>query len=140
MGTIIRGVKNAFRNLIRTGSIVLILAVSISMSLVMFMAMKTVQAKIDSVKSSIGNYITVSPAGIRGFEGGGELLTDNNVTTIEGLEHVIKVIKTVSGRLTTNTNTNLASAIEPGSFGNRQNEGSNNSNNSSNNPAPSGAT
>lgn len=138
MGTVIRGIKNAFRNLIRTGSIVLILAVSISMSLIMFMAMKTVEARIDSVKSSIGNFITVSPAGIRGFEGGGELLTDDNATTIASLDHVIKVVKTVSGRLTTDTNTNLTSAIEPGSFGNRQNEDRNNNSNG-NNSAPSGA-
>ncbi|MCX6796674.1 MAG: FtsX-like permease family protein, partial [Candidatus Falkowbacteria bacterium] len=125
MGTIIRGIKNAFRNLIRTGSIVLILAVSISMSLIMFMAMKTVQTKIDSIKSSIGNFVTVSPAGIRGFEGGGELLTDDNATAISSLDHVVKVVKTINGRLTTDTDTNLKSAVEPGSFGRRQNSSSN---------------
>lgn len=72
MGIIDRGIKNAFRNGIRSLGIIFILAVSIGMALIMFMALKTVQAKIASVKSSIGNYITVSPAGIRGFEGGGE--------------------------------------------------------------------
>jgi len=36
MGVIIRGVKNAFRNTIRTVSIVFILALSIAMSLIMF--------------------------------------------------------------------------------------------------------
>jgi putative ABC transport system permease protein len=125
MGTIVRGIKNAFRNLIRSGSIILILAVAISLSLVMFMAMKTVQIKIDSVKSSIGNYISVSPAGIRGFEGGGEQLSDDNATAISGIDHVVKVIKTVNGRLSNGENTNLNSAIEPGSFGRRQNPESN---------------
>ena len=52
MGTIIRGVKNAFRNSIRTTSIVLILSISITMALVMLESLKTVQGKIDSVKSS----------------------------------------------------------------------------------------
>lgn len=125
MGTIIRGIKNAFRNIVRTLAVVLILAVSISVTLVMFMAMKTVETKIDSVKSSIGNYITVSPAGIRGFEGGGELLSSDTAATITGLEHVNKVIQTVNGRVTTDENTNLNSAIEPGSFGGRQNSESN---------------
>ena len=139
MGVISRGIKNAFRNGIRTTSIVFILAVSISMALVMLMALKTVQAKIDNVKSSIGNIITVSPAGVRGFEGGGELLTAQNATDIAAISHVSSVIQTVSDRLrkegtaaqpsrgqqadtaaTVNNVTNLDSPIVAGSFGNRQ--------------------
>lgn len=120
MGVISRGIKNAFRNTIRTISIVFILAVSIGMALVMLMSLNTVQAKIDSVKSSIGNFITVSPAGIRGFEGGGSLLTDANVATVSSLPHVTKTVETISDRITTGTDTNLQSAIDPGSFGNRQ--------------------
>lgn len=120
MGTISRGVKNAFRNNIRSFSIIFILAVSISMALIMLMALKTVQQKIDSVKGSIGNYITVSPAGIRGFEGGGELLTDADVANIGSVLHVSKVISTISDRLNPGTDTNLQSAIDAGSFGNRQ--------------------
>ena len=120
MGVINRGIKNAFRNTIRTISIVFILAVSIGMALIMLLALKTVQTKIDNVKSSIGNFITVSPAGIRGFEGGGELLAESDVTTVSGLPHVIKTVETMSDRVTTDTDTNLQSAIEPGSFGNRQ--------------------
>ena len=115
-----RGFRNVFRNNVRTLSIVLILAVSISMALIMLMALKTVQQKIDSIKGSIGNLITVSPAGVRGFEGGGELLTDSDVTTISQIPDVTKVIKTLSDRLTNGQNTSLQSAIEPGSFGNRQ--------------------
>jgi len=90
MGVISRGLKNAFRNNIRTISIVLILSISIAMALIMLLALKTVQGKIDSVKSSIGNYISVSPAGIRGFEGGGNLLTSDNVTTIKSVPNVKK--------------------------------------------------
>lgn len=137
MGTISRGIRNAFRNGIRTISIVFILAVSISMALVMLMSLKTVQSKIDSVKSSIGNIVTVSPAGVRGFEGGGDLLTDQNATDIAAISNVSTVTKTLSDRLrktgstaptggpeaqntSTNNNTNLDSSIAPGTFGNRQ--------------------
>lgn len=136
MGTIIRGVRNAFRNSIRTISIVLILAISISLAIIMLMSLKTVQAKIDSVKSSIGNYITVSPAGIRGFEGGGTLLTQDDVNAVSGLANVKKVISTISDRLTPGTNTDLQSAIEPGSFGNRQRNGQ--SSGETNNNSPNG--
>ncbi len=134
MGAIYRGMKNAFRNGIRTFSIIFILAVSIAMALIMFTSLKTVQSKIDSVKSSIGNYITVSPAGIRGFEGGGELLTDSDIANLSSITHVTKIVQTVSDRLSNGQDTNLQSAIEPGSFGSRQrtrdiNTNSNNANN-----------
>ncbi len=122
MGTIMRGIKNAFRNSLRTIPVVFILALSIGMSLVMFLALKTVQAKIDSVKSSIGNYITVSPAGIRGFEGGGDLLTDSQAEEISKLTGVSKVITILNDRATPDTDTSLQAAIEAGSFGNRQQE------------------
>ena len=101
MGVISRGIKNAFRNTIRTISITFILALSIAMSLVMLLALKTVQAKITSVKSSIGNTVTVSPAGMRGFEGGGTLLTTQNASEIKSLSHVSSVTETLSGRLST---------------------------------------
>jgi len=120
MGSIIRGVKNSFRNLVRTVSIIIILSVSICMALVMLISVKTVQGKIDTVKSSIGNYITVSPAGIRGFEGGGELLTDSDLNNIKGVTGVTKTTGTLSDRLTNGTNTSLQSAIDAGSFGSRQ--------------------
>ncbi len=133
MGVISRGIKNAFRNTIRTVSITFILALAIAMSLIMLLALKTVQAKIDSVKSSIGNIITVSPAGVRGFEGGGELLTETDINSINSLAHITKITKTINDRLRTDTDTNLKSAIEPGSFGERQQRRSNTSGNSNSN-------
>ena len=102
-------------------SITLILGLSIAVSLTMFLALRTVQSKIDEVKSSIGNTITVSPAGVRGFEGGGELLTGEDVSAISALPHVAKTTETLSDRLQTGSTTTLTSAIEPGSFGARQN-------------------
>jgi putative ABC transport system permease protein len=120
MGMIGRGVKNAFRNVIRTVSIVFILAISIALVLIMFLSLKAVQAKIDSVKGSMGNTVTVSPAGVRGFEGGGELLTTSSLNTISALSHVAKASGTLTDRLTPGQNTSLTASLEPGSFGRRQ--------------------
>lgn len=120
MSVVRRGVRNAFRNTARTVSITLILGLSIAVSLTMFLALRTVQSKIDEVKSSIGNTITVSPAGVRGFEGGGELLTEADATAVNALAHVVKTTKVLSDRMVTGDNTTLTSAIEPGTFGNRQ--------------------
>ncbi len=120
MGIVSRGVRNAFRNVIRTGSIVFILAISISMALVMLLALKTVQSKIDSVKSSVGNTITVAPAGVQGFNGGGDLLTATDLSAVGALPHVSKMTEALSDRLTPGTDTNLQASLTPGSFGNRQ--------------------
>src|SRR5471030_2438776 len=114
MSTILRGVKNAFRNTIRTGGVTVILALSVGLALVMLLSLKTVEARIASVKASIGNTITISPAGARGFEGGGQPLTQSNADTVKAVSHVTAVKATLSDRLTPTTDTNLASAIDPG--------------------------
>lgn len=111
--------RNAFRNSIRTFSIVLILGLSIGLALAMLVARASVSTKIETVKSSIGNTITISPAGLRGFEGGGEPLTNEQLVGVAKVEHIMSVTQTLSDRLTS-TNTNLVSAIEAGSLGNRQ--------------------
>ncbi len=129
MNTFSRGVRNAFRNGIRTVAIVLILGLSIGLSLAMLLAGQAVDKKIDQVKSSVGNTITVNPAGVRGFEGGGTALTDSQVTQVKNLAHVSGVTSTLSDRLSSD-NTNLESAVEAGGIGERF-QGENNSNSSS---------
>lgn len=119
MSTIVRGMKGAVRNPIRTLGVTVILALSIGLALVMLLSLKTVQARISSVKATIGNTISVSPAGSRGFEGGGEPLTQTQVSTIKALAHVKNVTATLSDRLTPTTDTSLASAIDAGTLGNR---------------------
>lgn len=130
MNPIARGFRNAFRNGIRTTSIVLILGLSIGLSLTMLVAQKAVDNKIKSVKSSIGNTITISPAGFSGFQGGGNPLTQSSVDKLKTLAHVTSVNETVSDQLrntdstsrdgTTNSaNTSLVSAIDAGSLGQR---------------------
>lgn len=118
MNTVSRGIRNAFRNGIRTFSIVVILGLSIGLALSMLVARQAVNDKITSVKSSIGNTVTVSPAGARGFEGGGTPLTSTQATTVGAIEHVTNVTTTLSDRLTSTT-TNLVSSIEAGALGQR---------------------
>jgi putative ABC transport system permease protein len=118
MNVVIRGMRNAFRNSIRTSSIVVILGVSIGLALTMLVAKEAVNQKITSVKASVGNTISVSPAGVRGFEGGGDALTESDISKVSSLSHVTAVNKTLSDRLTTE-NTTLESAVDAGSLGRR---------------------
>jgi putative ABC transport system permease protein len=135
MSVVGRGFKNAFRNSIRTVSIVAILALVIALALVMLLSLKAVQSKIDSVKSSIGNTITVSPAGARDFQGGGNPLVTSDVTAMKSAPNVVGVTATLRDRLRTegstggfgndansNSVTNLTSPITPGTLG-QQNAG-----------------
>jgi putative ABC transport system permease protein len=101
MGVIARGTKNTFRNTIRTISITLILALSIAMALVMLLSLRAVESKIDSVKSSVGNTITVSAAGVRDFQGGGTPLTQADVKKVGAVPHVAGVTTTLRDRWTT---------------------------------------
>lgn len=121
MNMISRGARNAFRNIIRTGSIVIILGISIGLALAMLVARQAVTAKIDTIKSSVGNTVSVSPAGARGFEGGGEPLTKDQATKLAAIDHVSSTVQTVSDRLTTD-NTSLKSGIDAGSLGQRNSE------------------
>jgi len=118
MSVLARGVRNAFRNGIRTLSIVVILGLSVGLALTMLLARHAVQTKIDSVQSSIGNTISVSPAGVRGFEGGGDALTVDQLGKVKAMPHIVAVTETLNDRLTP-TDTNLQSAIDLGSLGAR---------------------
>jgi len=118
MSVIQRSVRNAFRNTTRTISIVVILGLSIGLSLTMLLAHQAVEAKIKSVKANVGNTITVSPAGVRGFEGGGNPLTESDIAKISSLPHVTSVVKSLNDRLTT-SDTNLQSAVDAGQLGQR---------------------
>lgn len=124
MSVLARGVRNAFRNSVRTVSIVVILGLSVGLALTMLLARHAVQGRIDSVQASIGNLITVSPAGVRGFAGGGDPLTGSQLASIHAMPHVVAVTETLNDRLTA-TDTNLQSALELGALGARAQRGTN---------------
>lgn len=118
MNVLSRGIRNAFRNTVRTTSIVIILGLSIGLTIAMLAARQAVTNKIDSVKSSVGTTITVSPAGFRDFSGGGTALTSTQLTKVSSLDHVTKVTMMLTDRLSS-TDTNLQSAIDAGALGQR---------------------
>lgn len=144
MNPVTRGIRNAFRNGVRTVSIVAILGLSIGLSLTMLVAQKAVDNKIKSVKASIGNTISISAAGVMGFQGGGDPLSQSTVEKLTSLDHVTSVNESISDQLrnsdstnrqgtTESANTSLVSAIDAGSLGQRFG-GSQNSSSSSNAP------
>ena len=102
----------------RTLSIVIIVALSIALSLSMLLAHQAVGQKISSVKSSVGNTVSISPAGVRGFEGGGNPLTTAEVAKVAAVPHVVSVDESLSDRLTS-SDTNLKSAVDAGALGQR---------------------
>jgi putative ABC transport system permease protein len=119
MNVVSRGIRNAFRNGIRTVAIVGMLGLSIGLSLAMLLAHQAIGQKITSVQKSVGNTITVAAAGIRGFDGGGNPLTASDLDGVKLLSHVTGIDESLSDRLSSD-GTNLQSAIDAGSFGKRQ--------------------
>ncbi len=123
MNVITRGIRNAFRNVVRTVSIVVILGLSIGLSLSMLVAHQAVGQKIESVQSSVGNTVNISPAGLRGFEGGGNALTAAQLANVAKIDHVKSVNESLQDRLESSA-TNLQTAIDAGSLGKRFSENS----------------
>jgi putative ABC transport system permease protein len=124
MNVISRGIRNAFRNQVRTISIVIILGLSIGLCLTMLVAHRAVGQKITSVKENVGNTITISPAGFGGgFGSGGNPITETELAKIDKLADVKSISESLTDRVTkgatTGSSTNLTSAISLGSLGQR---------------------
>ncbi|PKL31596.1 multidrug ABC transporter substrate-binding protein [Candidatus Saccharibacteria bacterium HGW-Saccharibacteria-1] len=143
MNVVSRGIKNALRSPMRSGAIVLMLAISIGLILSMLVARSSVNAKITEVKSSAGTSVTISPAGVHGFDGGGDPLTAAQITTIKDTAHVSSIVATLSDQLTT-SDTSLTPSLELGLFGARQQRSSTDSTSSTDSnaaaPADSSST
>jgi putative ABC transport system permease protein len=140
MSVIARGIKNTSRNWIRSGAVVFILAIGVGLSLSMLVANQAVNDKIAELKTNMGNTLIISPAGARGFEGGGEPLKNADAESVKNIAHVTSVdivlpmmlqnqdsdtlgfirMKNGSGPI----KTSLQSAIDPGTLGGRSQQGS----------------
>jgi putative ABC transport system permease protein len=116
MNALRRGVRNAFRNAMRSVGVVVILAVAIALSISMLIARDAVSAKINTVRASTGNTITVAPAGFFGGQGGGTPLTTAQITSLLAIANVTAVQAQLSERLSS-TQTNLTSPTTAGSLG-----------------------
>ncbi len=101
MSAITRGARSVFRNSIRTSGVTIILGLSIGLALVMLLALKTVQSRINSVKSSIDNTVSISPAGFSAFSTANNALSTTDLDKVSSLPHVTNVTQTLTGRLTT---------------------------------------
>lgn len=95
------------------------LAISIALIVSMLVARTSILSKINEIKSSAGTKVTITPAGIQGFAGGGDPLSADQVTKISSTGHISSTISTLTDQLGTN-DTNLTSSLELGSFGQRQ--------------------
>jgi putative ABC transport system permease protein len=113
-----RGVRNAFRNSMRSVGVVIILAVAIALSISMLIARDAVTTKINSVRASTGNTITVSPKGFFGFSGGGTPLTTAEVNDLLNLKNVTSVQESLSEELQS-SQTSLKSPTPSGTLGGR---------------------
>ena len=101
MNVFSRGIRNAFRNSVRTLSIILILGLSIGLSLTMLIAHQAVNTKINQVKASVGNTITIAPAGYSGFSQVNNSLTTSELSKVRSLAHVTSIQEALTDRLFT---------------------------------------
>jgi putative ABC transport system permease protein len=120
MNVISRGIRNAFRNTVRTFSLVIILGLSIGLSLTMLIAHQAVSDKINSVKGAIGNTITIAPAGFSGFSQVNNALSTTQLDKVAALPHITKLSETLTDRLTT------IGSTQPSAFNNSQSSNTNN--------------
>lgn len=136
MSFMTRGVKNTSRNWVRSGAVVLILAIGIGLSLSMLIANQAVNNKISELKSGMGSALVIHPAGAQGFQGGGEPLKQADIDTVRGIAHVSTVDAALNMVLQNENSeavgmikmrgggadpgkTNLQSAIDLGTIGKR---------------------
>lgn len=101
MNVVSRGIRNAFRNVIRTFSIVIILGLSIGLSLVMLIAHQAVGNKIESVKRSLGNTVTIRPPAFSEASQANNALTTSQLDKVRQLAHITKLTESLSSHVTT---------------------------------------
>ena len=119
MNVISRGIKNALRSPLRASAVVFMLAISIALIISMLVVRTSILSKISEIKSSAGTKVTITPAGIQGFAGGGDPLSANQVTKIASTSHISSTVSILTDQLGTD-DTNLTPSLELGSFGQRQ--------------------
>lgn len=113
MNVVTRGVRNAMRSPLRSGAIVVMLAISVGLILAMLVARSSVNAKIEEVKASVATQVTINPAGMQGGMGGGDPLTAEQVQKIKNTAHVSSISSALTAQLTGSDQTSLTASLEP---------------------------
>lgn len=118
MNVVTRGMRNALRSPVRSGAIVIMLAISISLIMAMLVARTSVNQKINEVKSTNATGVTIRPAGFMGGMGGGDPLTADQVNSIKNASHIASTSSTLTDQLGSE-DTNLTPSLELGKIGER---------------------
>ena len=112
LGPILRGVRNVLRSPLRTGAILVLLTVSVSTALVMIQVRGSIDRRAQEARETIGTAIQVRLLGAS--LGGSQPLTDADIQSLEGLEHVVAISKVLEAQYGGEA---LQPAIDPASFG-----------------------
>ena len=118
MNPVTRGVRNALRSPLRSGAMVVMLAISIGLIVAMLVARASVDAKISEVKAASATKVTIRPAGVMGGLGGGDPLTADQVKTITESSHVASTAATLTDQMSQD-DTSLTPSFELGQIGQR---------------------
>ena len=105
--------RNAFRNTTRTTAIIVILGLSIGLSLLMLISYQAVQQKITDTKKSLGNTVTIRPAGSTGMIGGNSsTLSTSQLAGIKDISHVEGDVTILTDNLSTEGSTSLMGGVD----------------------------
>lgn len=118
MNVVTRGMRNALRSPVRSGAIVIMLAISVSLIMAMLVARTSVNQKINEVKSTNATGVTIRPAGVMGGMGGGDPLTADQVNKIKNTAHIASTSASLTDQLGSD-DTNLTPSLELGKIGER---------------------
>ena len=99
MNAVSRGVRNAFRSLIRAVAIVAILGVTIGLSFVMLVGHQGVEDKINAALASIGNTVTITPVGAAAGSTNTNHLTTTELSAVAQLPDVVNLDEALPGNL-----------------------------------------
>jgi putative ABC transport system permease protein len=97
MTAIGRGIRNAFRNVVRTISVVAILGLSIGLGFVMLTAYHSVTGQVNTTLSSIGNTVTIGPPGYAAGMPLGKNLTTGELAPVARLRGVTGIDESLNG-------------------------------------------
>lgn len=121
MNAVSRGARNAFRSLIRTVAIVVILGVTIGLSFVMLVGHQGVEDKINATLASIGNTVTITPVAAAAGSANTNHLTSTQLSAVAQLPDVVKLDEALPGSLrsrgTASPSADASTTLLPGSAG-----------------------
>ncbi len=93
MGVIQRGLRNVYRNKIRTIVVILILSSSLGIFIAMFQATNAIQQQTKILSSAIETTIEVRNAGASGMGFGAELIPESELEKIQNIDNIVRTEK-----------------------------------------------